>query len=224
MLDDAQPFGDRRHHSVLDAVVDHLHEMARPVRSAVQVTIRRGAVGARPVRRRLRASLARGDRLEQRVEPSDDLGLPADHQAVTAIESPHTAARSAVEVVDLPLCQRLGPDDVVAVVGVPAVYHRVVGVEQLDQLIEHGLDDPGRHHDPERPGLLELAHKVLERGGPGRSFTFQFLHHRRVDVIDDAAMPILHEAADEIGPHPAQADHAELQWCGGWHRSPPRCS
>ena len=36
---DVHAFGIRRHHAVLDAVVDHLHEMAGAVRAAMEVAL-----------------------------------------------------------------------------------------------------------------------------------------------------------------------------------------
>ena len=45
VLEDAESFADGRHHAVLDAVVDHLHEVARAVWTTAQVALRRGVTG-----------------------------------------------------------------------------------------------------------------------------------------------------------------------------------
>ena len=45
MLEDVESFGIGRHDAVLDAVVDHLDEMAGAVRSAVQVALLGRAIG-----------------------------------------------------------------------------------------------------------------------------------------------------------------------------------
>ena len=73
-------------------------------------------------------------RLEQRVEPLHDLGLPADHEAEAALQPEHPAARPDVDVVDVLRRELLGPGDVVAVVGVAAVDHHVTGLQQRDEL------------------------------------------------------------------------------------------
>ena len=54
LLEDVQAFGEGGHHPVLDAVVDHLHEVAGAVRAAVQVAV----LGLRgpPVRPGVRAA------------------------------------------------------------------------------------------------------------------------------------------------------------------------
>ena len=131
VLDDAEPLGDRGHHSVFDPVVHHLHEMPCAAGPAVQVPVGSGA--ARPVRPGVGSAWpSGGDRLEDRVEPGHDLGFPADHQAVAAFESPHPAAGAAVHVVNVLGDQPFGPGDVIAVIGVAAVDDRVAGLQQRE--------------------------------------------------------------------------------------------
>ncbi len=67
-LKNGHAFGEGGHHSVLDAVVDHFHEMPGAVRPAVQVALfglGRLAASARCARR---LSDSRGDCGEQRLE------------------------------------------------------------------------------------------------------------------------------------------------------------
>jgi carbon-monoxide dehydrogenase small subunit len=59
-------------------------------------------------------------------------------------------------------------------------------------------------------GLVQLRHEVFERAGARRPLAFERLHRVGGHVVGDAAMPVAHEPPHEIGPHPAQPDHAEL--------------
>ena len=217
VLDDAQTLRDRGHHPVLDPVVDHLHEVAGAARPAVEVAVLRGAVGAGASRRGLDAALARRDGAEDRVEAGHRGVVAADHEAVAAVEPPHAAAGAAVDVVHALLLALRGAVDVVVVIGVAAVDDGVVGAHQREQLVDGLLHDPGRDHDPDVAGRVELLHELLERVRPGGA-----LGHERVDgllgdVVDDARVPVAHEAAYEVRAHAAKADHAELHRVFGGH-------
>ena len=63
---DVEPLGVRRHHPVLDAVVDHLDEVAGTRGSAVQVAVLGGAAPRRPAGRRGGGGDAGGERCEDR--------------------------------------------------------------------------------------------------------------------------------------------------------------
>ena len=209
--DDVEALGVRGHQPVLDPVVHHLHEVARAVRPAVVVAVLGrarlpGATGG--ARRRVDP---RRDRGEDRAEPLDDLRLAADHQAEAAVEAPDAAARAAVDMVDVLLAERLGVPDVVDVVRVAAVDHDVARLEGVPERGDGLVGDlPGRDHHPHRARLLELRDEVLERGRARRAVRLDRLHRVGRDVVADAAVPVLHQAAHEPGAHPAEADHSEL--------------
>src|SRR5262249_2825299 len=118
---DAEALGVGGHDTVLDAVVDHLDEVAGAGGPAVQVTLLGGAAdllaagGARDVARAGRQGL------EDRVEPPDRLLRAADHQAVAAFQAPDAAARPHVHVVNPTGREFPGAADVVHVVGVAPV-------------------------------------------------------------------------------------------------------
>ena len=99
-LHDVEALGDRLHDAVLDAVVDHLDEVARADGAAVQVAVFGGAA-AFATRRALDRAAARRERLEDRIEPRHDLGVAADHHAVAALEAVDAAARAGVDVAEL---------------------------------------------------------------------------------------------------------------------------
>src|SRR4051794_37842861 len=215
LLDDVQALGEGGHHAVLDAVVDHLHEVPGAARAAVQVAVfgLRGLAVA-PGRAVGRLD-ARRERLEEGVEARDGRVVAADHQAVAALEAEHAAARAHVDVVQALLAQRPRPDDVVAVVGVAAVDDGVVLVEQRDELVERRVDDRGRDHDADAPRLLELRDEVLHRLGAGRALALERGDRVGADVVDDAVVAAAHQPADHVGPHAPQSDHAHL------HLRPP---
>ena len=122
---DVEAFGVRLHQAVLDAVVDHLDEVAGAGRTAMQVATRGGARLAFASGRRRNARLARCERRENRLEARDRFGRAAHHQAVAALGSPHAAARARVDVVDALRRQRARAADIVFEPGVAAIDDRV---------------------------------------------------------------------------------------------------
>ncbi|EEF93657.1 hypothetical protein CATMIT_01710, partial [Catenibacterium mitsuokai DSM 15897] len=99
--EDGEALGIGLHHSVLDAVVDHLGEVAR-------------AAGPDP------APAALGRRrqgFEDRPQPFDRGLVAADHQAVALLQAPHAAAGAGVDVVQAVLAQFAGAAHGVLVVG-----------------------------------------------------------------------------------------------------------
>ena len=218
VLDDRKTLSDRGHHAVLNTVVDHLDEVARTVRTAVEVALLRCATRL-AAWRRLGRTLARRDRLPNCVETLDGLVFAADHQAVATIETPDATRRAAVNEVDALGCQLLGVLNVVAVVRVATVDNRVVVLEDGLQLVDHLLHDRGRHHDPDVARALHLGHEVGNRGGTNRAFGLELLDGGIIDVEDDAGVAIAHQATHEVGAHPAKADHAELHWVFSSHVS-----
>src|SRR5260370_307089 len=77
------------HDAVLDAVVDHLHEMAGTGRAAMQIAaLGRAAdlLASGKPRRGVSAGRQRG---EDRIEVLDDRLVAADHEAISALQPPH---------------------------------------------------------------------------------------------------------------------------------------
>ena len=88
------------HHPVLDAVVDHLGEVAGAHRPAVH-----------------EPSLG-GEGVEDRLHDGHLLRLAADHEAEALLQAPDAAAHAGVDEEDPPLGQQLAPADGVVEVGV----------------------------------------------------------------------------------------------------------
>jgi hypothetical protein len=72
------------HDPVLHAVVDHLHEVARPRVAEVPPAVRRG------------------QHVEDRASRSTAVRVAADHHAVADLEAPHAARGADVDVLDVP--------------------------------------------------------------------------------------------------------------------------
>ena len=153
VVQDVQPLRIRGHHAVLDAVVDHLHEVAGAARAAMQVAALGGAAGRLASRRARRRLDARGESGEDRARAGERRPrLAADHQAVAPLQAPDAAARADVHVVDALRLQLGRAPDVVVVVGVAAVDHHVVAREERNQGAERRIDDGRRHHHPDERG------------------------------------------------------------------------
>ena len=87
VLEHVQPLRVRLHDPVLDPVVDHLDEVARPGRTAVEPALLLGGRIAFAAGRPLRRLDAGRECLQDRSEASDRLVVAADHQAVAAREA-----------------------------------------------------------------------------------------------------------------------------------------
>src|SRR5262245_62445809 len=74
----AQPFGVSGHNSVLDSVMDHLHEMAGPVRTAVQVPVLGSPFSFIASWRAHDVACAWGQRLEDRIESFNHIRLRSE--------------------------------------------------------------------------------------------------------------------------------------------------
>ena len=124
---DVEALGVRLHQSVLDAVVDHLDEVAGAGGTAVQEAL--GAVDDEPVVGVASAppGWPRSQRPEERRQPLDDVRTAADHQAVAALGAPDAAGRADVDVVDALRRERSRPAHVVLEVRVAAVDDHVAG-------------------------------------------------------------------------------------------------
>ena len=210
VLEDVEAFGERGHHSVLDAVVHHLHEVAGAVRAAVQEAV----LGVRRVAgapgRALRGADARRQRLEDGREVVEDFLLGAHHQAVAAILAGDAAAGAAIHVMEAGVLELPGAVDVVAVVGVAAVDDDVARIQVRDQVVQHLVDDAGRHHHPDGARLVHLAGEFLEVRGAAGPRGHQLGHRVGVRIRRHALVALAHHATRHVGAHPSQSDHSEL--------------
>src|SRR5438067_13818451 len=95
---DADTFCIRGHDSILDPVMDHLHEMAGAVRPAMQVTLLGrpakfvAAGGARHL------ATARRERGKNRIETPNYLCVDADQHAITTFQALVAAGGSGIHL------------------------------------------------------------------------------------------------------------------------------
>src|SRR5215470_1159218 len=120
-----QTFGIGRHDSVLDAVVNHLDEMAGAVGTAVQVALFGGAIEFFATGRARYVTDTGGKRREDWIEVLNHVLFAANHHAITTFEAPHTATGAYVHVVNLLSCELPGALDVVNVIRIAAVDENV---------------------------------------------------------------------------------------------------
>ena len=97
---DVEAFSVRLHQSILDAVVDHLHKVARARWAAVEIAIFDRAGDLLPAGSASDIAATRSERFENRIEMTRGFLRSANHHAVAAFESPHTAARTHIHIVD----------------------------------------------------------------------------------------------------------------------------
>ena len=79
-----------------------------------------------------------------------------------------------------------------------------------DELVEDGVDNRGREHQADGARLRELADELLERRRAGGAILDERRDRISGDVVNDARVPALHQAAHHVGAHPAESDHSEL--------------
>src|SRR6266404_769265 len=114
VLHDLEALRIRLHQSVLDAVVDHLHEVACSRRADVRIAV------------------LRRERFEDRLEALHRFGIPADHQAEADLETPDPARYARVDEAQL-VCLCLAVTSLrVAEVRVAAVDDRVAHAGEAD--------------------------------------------------------------------------------------------
>ena len=211
MAQDVEALGIGLHEAVLDAVVDHLHEMAGAARAGMDVALLRPWVAVLASRRARDFADARRERAEDRVEPIDGLLVAADHHAVAALQPPYAAGCADIDVVDPLRVEVAGTSHVVLIERVATVDDAVVGAQEAAERPHRLLGDlPGRKHHPGGSGRFKLGDEIFEARGGGRTFGGQRLHHLRIAVVDHGRVAVAQKTANDVAAHPAEADHAEL--------------
>src|SRR2546425_8771361 len=207
---DAEPLGVRGHDAVLDAVVDHLDEVAAAARSAVEIPPLGGAADGFPPGRARDVADAGSQGREDRIEVLDRRRLAADHQAVPALPSPDAAAGSDVYIADALLAELLPAADIVDVVGIAAVDEDVPRRQMRQKVIDGRVHDRRWNHQPDGPRRLQLLHEIRDRRGPDGLRPSQLLDRFRRPVEDHALVVAREKPLDHVGAHAAESDHSEL--------------
>ena len=194
-------FADELHVAVLDAVVDHLHEVAR----AVLPVAAGGAVlhlGA--------------DGLEDGLHIGPGRGGAAGHHG-GALQSALFAAGHAGADVELALrFHVLRPPDGVGEVAVAAVDQDVPVLEEGQQLLDHAVHGAaGLHHHEDLAGLGEVRHQLLKAvaaddvlaGGPA---VHEGVHLGGGAVEDGHGEALGLHVHDQVLAHDGEADEADV--------------
>src|SRR6266478_1965126 len=210
VLQNVQAFRVRGHQAIFDSVVHHFHEMTGAGWAAVEIAFF-GSAGSLLAPRSARSVAAAGsERFENGVEMADGVVFATDHLAIAALQSPDAAAGADIDVVNAPGGEFLGASNVVDVIRIAAVDDDVAGFELRGQVVQGGIHNASRNHQPDGPRLREFFHEVVERRRARRAFCAKLLHGIGAAVVDNALVPVLLQAAHHVGAHPAETDHAEL--------------
>src|ERR1051326_4756004 len=200
---DIQPLGIRCHDTILDAIVNHLDEVACPVRSAVQIPLFGGAPQFLSPRCTFHGPDSRSQCRENRIEMFDGPILAANHQAIAALESPHAAACSNVKIMDAVGFELFSSPDIIVEIRVAAVNNNVVGREEWNEIIQRGIHRGRGYHQPDSTRLGELIDEVSQRSCSARDRSvFQpCLYSARVPGITNASMAGSQQPLCHIGAH-----------------------
>ena len=104
----------------------------------------------------------RGKGREDRVETPDSRFVTTDHQAVSTVHPPDSAAGPDVHIVNAFGFQFGVTADVIVVVGVATVDDHVVAFEERDKAIERWIDNGRRYHHPNGARLFSFCREVFE--------------------------------------------------------------
>ncbi len=207
---DVEPLGVRLHEAVLDAVVDHLDEVAGADRPAVEVALVGGAlaVAARGGRD---LAAPRRQRAQHRFDTVDRLLRPAHHQAIAALRAPDAAAGPGIDVMDAAPAGVARAAHVVLEVRVSAVDDRVARLERLGQRCHRLLGGgAGGHHHPDRARRGQSLDELVEAAGGDGALRAQRGHRVRVAIMHHHLVAALHQAPGHVRTHPAETDHSDL--------------
>ena len=190
-LEQLPALGVGLHHGVLDAVVDHLGEVA----------------GARLPAGVHEAVLTLGTQcVERRLHLRDVLVGAADHQRVAVLEAPDAAGGAAVDEADPTLGQHDRVDLVVGVLRVAAVDDEVALAEEVGHLSD-GLAGrlAGRDHHPDDLGPAVRAGQLLDHLGQA-----PHVGQVRVEVeADDGDAGVAHPGA-HVAAHLPEPDETDV--------------
>src|SRR6266542_1560904 len=192
-VDELEPLAVRLHHPVLDAVVDHLREVAGAALAEVRPTVRRR------------------ERVEQRPDDLDGVGRTPDHHAVADLEAPDPAGDADVEVPEAARAVAFGAPHRIAEVRVPAVDEYVtwarVGREALERFVGRRAR---RDHRPQDPRRAELRDELLDRVRPDRAGRDRLVDRAGAAVRRDDAMTAARQPDGHVAAHSPEAIDTDL--------------
>ncbi len=191
-------FGERLHHAVLDAVVNHLHEVSRADRPGVQPA----------------AGGGRRKGFHVGFEPGGGGFAAAEHDAVAVIQPPHPARHAGVGVVDLPGRHQFGTALVVLVIGVGAVDHQIARAQQRGQFRQRRLGClAGRQHQPDDARSLQCGHQIGQAGaGEMPRFGGDGYADFMAAIVDGDLDALARQTPRHVSTHATQTDNSKFHF------------
>src|SRR6266498_3153457 len=143
----------------------------------------------------------------------DSFFRAADHHAVTALQSPDTATRAYVHVVDAFIFEKLGAANIVLEIRIAAINQDVAGLELWGQRLYRGFcRSAGWDHEPRNTGRSEFRGKVVERRGWNGTFAGHALNCISAQVGDHHFVTAAHQAPCHIRAHPPKTYHSQTHF------------
>src|SRR5579871_1130393 len=199
------------HKAVFDPVMHHLDEMARTGRSGVDIAALDTRIAAVSARGSRHVALTRSEGGKDRIEAVDYVLLAADHHAVAALQTPHAATCSNIDVVQAAFTERSGAANIVLPEGIAAVDDDIIRLEHEAKLADRVFGDfTGRQHQPDRAGPAQLAHEIFQPSGWNCPFVGQSHNGLRHPIVHDHFMAMPYQAARDVAAHSPKSDNADL--------------
>lgn len=183
------------HHSVFDAVVDHLGEVACTARANPSPAL---------VRRRR-------ERCQDRMQPRHRRFVATHHQAIAFLQTPDATAGAAIDKRDATGLQQCRTPLRILVVRIAAIDDDVAGLQQGQQLRQRVIDDlAGRHHQPHHARARQCGHQRCQRIGGDDALGLRAGARVRARIVAMHAMPTIDQALGHVGAHAAQSHHTQF--------------
>ncbi len=193
---------DQLHVRVLDAVVHHLHEVARTV--GADVGAARHAVDVR------------GDLLEQRAQRLVGLGGAAGHDRRTVERALLAAGDAGADEVQATLAHRLLAADGVGVERIAAVDDDVAVFHRVGEFVDHGVGRVARLDHDQHPTRFLQGGKEFRDGLTADELALRaVLGEQRVGlghrpVVQRHGVAVVREVTGDIRPHHREAGDPDL--------------
>ena len=133
MMENVQALSIGGHDAILNAIMNHFHEVAGTVWPAVKVTLLGSSAHLFSSRCSRCCIDARSQGREDRVEMLDDVLLTADHQAVTTLKAPDASTRSNVNIVNAFGLKFGSTPDIIMIVRITTVNDDIAGCEMWNE-------------------------------------------------------------------------------------------
>ena len=176
VLNNVQTLGVRRHNSIFNSVVNHLHKVAATIGTAMQIALLRGAWHIFTRGSDRNCSLAWRQRAKDWIQSLHACFWPANHLAVAAIKTPHTARSSNINIVNARLGQFLGAANVVLVITVAAINQRVALGKVRRNFGDGLVHIRGWNHHPNTARCWKFGDHVLNAGRGNGALRGQCFH------------------------------------------------